>query len=69
MSGYNAYVNRAFDYFKKHPNYNATIHVIGGMAIGILITYPFIGAHPLRWGLTLGAISSLGNVYAFLAKK
>ncbi|MBU1472234.1 hypothetical protein KKB64_00400 [Patescibacteria group bacterium] len=35
-------------YFSKYPMFNGAIHVIGGIGIGTLITYPFVGQHPVR---------------------
>lgn len=50
----------AFSYFKKHPAYSAMVHLSGGIGIGILITYPVVGTHPLRWGLILLMVLVLG---------
>jgi hypothetical protein len=44
---------RAVAYFKKHPFYNAFLHLLAGAAIGIMIAYPIAGSHPLRWGLII----------------
>ncbi len=61
------YFKKGEGFMKKHPAYNAIVHALGGMAIGILITYPFVGPHPLRWALILSAIALLGHIYAFIA--
>lgn len=61
-------MKKATAYFKKHLVFTSTIHAIGGVGVGILITYPFIGAHPVRWGVALVAISILGHLYAWFAK-
>jgi len=50
----------AISYYKKHPFYNALIHLLAGAAIGILVAYPIVGAHPLRWGLILLLVVVLG---------
>jgi len=50
----------------KHPAFNASVHAIGGVGIGILIASPIIGEHPVRWGITLMVIALLGHVYAFM---
>ncbi len=50
----------AFSYFRKHPIYNALVHLTGGVSIGVLISYPIVGAHPLRWGLILLMVFVLG---------
>lgn len=60
-----SYIKKALSYFSKHPAYNATVHAIGGAAIGILITSPIVNPHPIRWALVLGAISILGHLYAW----
>ncbi len=60
---------QAEKYFRTHPLYNAVVHVIGGIGIGILITYPFVGSHPLRWGAILLLLSLLGHLYPSTIKK
>ncbi len=55
-------------YFKQHPAYNATAHFLGGLGIGILITYPFIGSHPVRWGVLFIALAILAHLYPTLKK-
>ena len=55
-------------FLKKHPEYNAMVHGVGGLGIGILIASPVAGVHPLRWGIALLAISLLGHLYAWFAK-
>lgn len=56
-------------YLKSHPMYSAAIHAIAGIGVGILITYPLVGAHPVRWGLTLLVIGILGHLYPLIIKK
>ena len=51
-------------FIKKHPAYNATIHALGGVGIGILIASPIAGTHPIRFGLAFIIVSALGHVYA-----
>jgi len=58
-------MEKAIAYFKKHIIYTLLVHVIGGMGIGILITYPFAGIHPVRWGAALLVVSLLGYLYAW----
>ena len=57
------------NYLSKHVHYNSFIHVLAGIGIGILITYPLIGAHPVRWGLAFLAIGILGHLYPLTTKK
>ncbi len=54
---------------KKHPVYHATIHAIGGIAVGILIMYVFNLQNPLMWVVILGAISIGGHLYAMFSGK
>lgn len=56
------------NYLKKHPAYNATIHAIGGLGLGISLASPLFDPHPLRWGVGLIAISVLGHLYAWQQK-
>jgi hypothetical protein len=62
-------MKKAMSYFKKHIAYTSLIHLIGGIGIGILITYPFAGIHPVRWGVALLAISLLGHLYGWFVSR
>lgn len=55
-------------YFKKHVYYNSAVHVLAGVGIGILLTYPLAGAHPVRWGGLFLAAGLLGHMYPLLKK-
>lgn len=55
-------------YGSRHPLHNAVIHLVGGMGLGILLTYPLVGSHPLRWGVVLIALAVLGHGYALMKK-
>lgn len=50
-------------YFKKHPYYNSVVHLLIGAGVGVLVTYPFIGIHPLRWGVGFLILGVLGYLY------
>ena len=52
-----------------HIEFNAGVHALGGVAIGILIAYSFNIQNPLLWVLILGALSILGHIYAALNGK
>lgn len=52
-----------------HAEYNAFIHVISGIGIGILITYPLVGPHPIRWAVVFLTIGVLGHLYPLLAER
>ncbi len=56
-------------YFKNHPTYNAVVHALGGIGVGILIAHPLIGIHPIRWGIIFLALSLLGHFYPTTLKK
>ena len=56
-------------YFKKHPKFNDVVHVLVGMGVGILITYPLVGSHPVRWGVGLLALGVAGHLYPLVVKK
>lgn len=49
--------------------FNSTIHFIGGIGIGILLTYPLVGQHPVRWGISFIILAVLGHIYALKARK
>ena len=56
-------------YFANHVHYNSTVHVLAGIGIGILITYPLVGSHPIRWGVTFLALGILGHLYPLMQKR
>ncbi len=55
-------------YLKNHVIYNAAIHALAGIGIGMLLTYPLAGSHPIRWGLGLLALGVLGHLYPLVKK-
>ncbi len=59
----------AMAYLKKHPMYNATVHVLAGAGVGILLARPLFGPHPVRWGVLLLALGILGHLYPTMGKK
>ena len=56
------------NYMKKHIVYNASIHAIGGLGLGILLASPLFGPHPVRWGVAFLVVSLLGHWYAWQQK-
>lgn len=62
------YYKKITKYLKDHPNYNAFIHMFAGIAVGIMMTYPFVGVHPVRWAVAFLALSALGHLYPLLTK-
>ncbi len=61
-------MKKAEVYMKKHPMYNALIHALGGIGIGILIASPVVGIHPVRFGIAFLIASALGHAYTWFAK-
>ena len=49
-------------YFKSHPRYNSFVHAIIGMGVGVMITYPLVGVHPVKWGAVLLGIGILAHL-------
>ncbi|OGL53243.1 hypothetical protein A3K55_01995 [Candidatus Shapirobacteria bacterium RBG_13_44_7] len=56
-------------YYSKHPQFNAIAHLCLGIGLGVLITYPLVGTHPLRWGLAFIILGLLGHFYPLFAAK
>lgn len=56
-------------YFKTHASCNAATHFFIGMGIGIMLTFPYFGTHPIRWGLALVAAGLIGYLYPLALKK
>lgn len=57
------------NYFKNHVEYNAFVHVLAGIGLGILIASPLTFPHPVRWGLIFVGLSVLGHLYTITVKK
>lgn len=51
-------------FFAKNPKFNSLVHLLAGMGIGFLLTYPVAGSHPVRWGVGFLALAVLGHVWA-----
>lgn len=65
----NKHLQKIRKYFMAHPDYNSVLHIIAGMGLGILVTYPFVGSHPIRWGIALFFVAILGHLYPLVVKK
>lgn len=50
-------------YLSRRPLYNTLVSALGGIGIGILITYPFVGSHPVRWGVAILALAAFAYIY------
>lgn len=55
-------------YFRQHPRYNSIVHLLAGMGFGVLITYPLVQSHPLRWSFAFVMLALLGHLIP-LSKK
>ncbi len=60
---------KVISYLKLHAEFNAFIHALGGIGVGILIASPLANPHPVRWALVFLGISLAGHLYALGAKK
>ncbi|MBM3284136.1 hypothetical protein FJY90_07935 [Candidatus Gottesmanbacteria bacterium] len=61
--------NKIRKYFKEHVDYNGLVHLLAGIGVGILVTYPVVGNHPVRWGVLFLLIAVLGHLYPLTIKK
>lgn len=64
MKKYRKANQKIMKYFEKHPTYNSAVHVVSGVGLGIMITYPFVGEHPVRWALAFVILGFVGHLYA-----
>lgn len=60
---------RAIKYFSNHVEYNALVHVLGGIGLGILISTFFILPYPAYIAIVLLIISLAGHAYTLTLKK
>lgn len=51
-------------YFTKNPNSNSVTHFLLGVGVGILVTYPYVGQHPVRWGVAFLIAGAVGYMMA-----
>ena len=58
----------AMKYFGKYPDQNAFVHLLGGVGIGFMLTYPVAGIHPVRWGLIFLLMAVVGYLWAGMQK-
>lgn len=55
-------------YYSKYTWYNSAVHLVGGIGIGFLLANPIAMPHPVRWGVSLLALSLIGHYYAYMKK-
>lgn len=58
------YIRHLNKYLAKNPEFNSVIHAVLGIGVGILITYPLAGIHPVRWAAVFIVAALLGHVWA-----
>lgn len=58
------YYKQSVKYMARYPYFNALVHILAGMGIGFLLTYPLAGSHPVRWGVTFLVLSALGHLWS-----
>ncbi len=61
-------IKKTKKYFGKYPCFNGSVHLLIGIGIGFLLTYPVVGSHPVRWGVTFIVLGVLGHVWAVIKK-
>lgn len=64
---YNTYRKRAISFFERHVEYNALVHVLGGIGLGIIVA-GFTFPNQVNWALGLLAVSLLGHLYTLTVK-
>lgn len=43
--------------------------LIIGIGVGALLTYPYFGTHPVKWGIALIAVGLISVLYSKMGKK
>lgn len=59
-------MKKGMDYLKKHPAYNASIHALGGLGVGMIVASTIASSHIVLWGMALIVVSLLGHLYAWV---
>ena len=55
-------------YFSRHPVINALSHLLIGVGIGILVTRPLVGIHPVRVAAILVILGICSHLYPLVKK-
>ena len=61
------YRKRAINFFSKHVEYNAFVHVLGGIGLGIIVA-GFTFPNQIVWALGLLLLSIVGHLYTITVK-
>lgn len=51
-------------YLRAHSEFSGLIFLLFGVGIGVLLTYPVAGIHPVRFGFMFLALGILGYIWA-----
>lgn len=63
-------MKRSYQYFAKHPHFNAIAHTLAGIGIGMLLVYPIFEGHTVRYGLIFLSLGLALHAYPlFIGKK
>ncbi len=55
-------------YLGAHTQFSGLVHLLFGIGIGVILTYPIAGVHPLRFGFMFLVLGILGYVWAGMQK-
>ena len=69
MKLFSLYRRKAIKYFGNHVEYNALVHVLGGIGLGILISTFFSFPFSSSIAIFLLVLSLIGHFYTLVAKK
>lgn len=68
MKSFLKHRNKAITYLKKHVEFNACIHALGGIGFGILLANLLSGVQTflIILGIIFCGLSILGHLYSFI---
>lgn len=55
-------------YVSDYFSYPTVANIVVGIGIGMLLTYPLAGVHPVRWGVSLAVIGILAQLVPLIVK-
>lgn len=62
-----SYRKRAISFFGRHVEYNALVHVLGGIGLGLILA-GIVFPEQIPWALGLLLVSILGHLYTLTIK-